>query len=468
MGMRVPPSHVESERSVLGAMLRSSKAALEAIESLKPTDFYNPANREIFDSMLELHLNSKRVDLTTVDAELTRRGKLANVGGAAYLIDLTDNVPSTANVGEYIKIVLEKSNLRRMLTMAETITRSAYSGSQNSSEIMEKAEATINEITTNAIRRDGGWISGAEAALAAYETAENTEDAIPTGFGELDDLLCGGLWNPEVTIVGARPGKGKSAFLLAASKNAARAKKHVCYFSLEMSAVQIGQRLLAGASGVSISKQRYGRARMEDKDWAALAEALPKLEPEREYLHVYQSYGLTVEKLCGIARHAKERGMLDLLVIDYIQLLKTAEKTNSDFERLGVVSKGLKQLALTLDIPILTAAQVRRQNVGQERKGSRAPNLDELRGSGDLEQDADNVLLIHSPEDNDDETVKKIADAHFGIIERAHYNGAVPFTVEIAKQRQGQTGRTWCLFKPKYMRFLEDVMGEGAQSDAKP
>ena len=355
-------------------------------------------------------------------------------------------------------IVLEKSNLRRMLALAESIKRAAYSGEKTASTIMESTESVISEITTKATRRDGGWMSGAEAALSAYEAAESVDDAIPTGFGELDEMLCGGLWKPEVTIVGARPGKGKSAFLLAAAKNAARVKKNVCYFSLEMSAVQIGQRLLAGVSDVSISKQRYGRRKLEDKDWAALSVGLSKLRDEGECLHVYQSYGLTIERLSTIARHAKERGMLDLLVVDYIQLLKTAEKTSSDFERLGIVSKGLKQLALALDIPILTAAQVRRQNSGQERKASRAPNLDELRGSGDLEQDADNVLLIHSPPDNDDETMKHIDERHQGIIERAQVRSAVPFTVEVAKQRQGQTGRTWCLFMPKYMRFEKDVM----------
>lgn len=456
MGKHETPVHIEAERSVLGAMLRSNNAVIAAVEALQPKDFYDPSHREIFDAMLELNLASRKIDLTTLDAELTRRNKLETIGGPSYLVGLASDVPSTANVDAYIKIVLDKSNLRRLLALSESINRATFSGTLCASEIIEKAEATLNEITTSATRKDAGWISGGEAALQAFEAAESTAEPTPTGFAELDEMLCGGLWNPEVTIVGARPGRGKSAFLLAAAKNAARAQKHVCYFSLEMSAVQIGQRLLAGASEVSISKQRYGRKRLDDADWAALGQGLEKLQAESEYLHIYQSYGLTIERLGSIARHAKERGILDLLVVDYIQLMKTVEKTGSDFERLGIVSKGLKQLALSLDIPILTAAQVRRQNVGQERKGSRAPNLDELRGSGDLEQDADNVLLIHSPEDNEDETVKRINAIHVGIIERAQSAGAIPFTVEIAKQRQGQTGRTWCMFKPKYMRFIED------------
>lgn len=451
-------AHYESEQSVLGAMLRSSEATGKAVERLRPDDFSDPSHREIFSAMLTLALESKKVDIVTLDAELTKRGKLDMVGGPAKLVQVNQSVPSAVNVDAYIDIVLEKANLRRLQAIAESINRKTNAQEMSADKIIELIEGACNDITTRAQQKDAGWISGGDAAVMAFEAAEREDKPLPTGFAELDDMLCGGLVAPELTIVGARPGKGKSTFLLASSMSAVRAGFHVGYFSLEMSALQIGQRALASASMVGISKQRRGKKTLTDQDWAALAAGLERLSDDgmNERMHVYQSYGLTIERLSNIARHAKQRRELDLLVVDYIQLLRTAEKVNSDVERLGHISKGLKQLALALNIPILTAAQVRRQSQDDSKKGGRAPTLDELRGSGDLEQDADNVFLIHSPDNPDDPTLKRIDDRHIGIWDRAKNAMASPFTVEIAKQRQGPTGRTWCLFKPTNMRFYED------------
>lgn len=449
-------SHYESEQSVLGAMLRSNKATGTAMERLRPDDFADPAHREMFSAMMTIALGNRQVDLVTLDEELTRRGKLDAVGGAAYLVQTSQSVPSAANVGAYIDIVLEKANLRRLQAIAESINRKTKAEELTADQIIELVEGACNDITTRAQQRDAGWVTGGDAAIMAFEAAEKKEEPIPTGFTELDEYLCGGLVKPELTIVGARPGKGKSAFLLATSMTAARSNFHVGYFSLEMSAVQLGQRALAATSMVSISRQRTGD--LTDKDWERMTNGLTELTESgvTDHLHIYQGYGLTIERLSNIARHAVQRGEMDLLVVDYIQLLRTVEKTNAEYERLGTISKALKQLALSLDIPILTAAQVRRQSADDSKKGGRAPTLDELRGSGDLEQDADNVLLIHSPDNPEDPTIKKIDPKHQGIWERSKNAMGSPFTVEIAKQRQGQTARTWCLFKPMNMRFYDD------------
>ena len=448
--------HYESEQSVLGAMLRSKTATDKAIERLRPDDFADPAHREIFSSMLTVAYSRDTVDLTTVDAELTKRGRLDAVGGAAKLIDLSQSVPSAANVGAYIDIVLESANMRRLAMIAESINRKTKARDMTADAIIELIEGACNDITTRAQQHDKGWKNGGEIGIMAFEAAEHKQRHIPTGFAELDDVLCGGLVKPELTIVGARPGKGKSAFLLAASMNAARHGFHVGYISLEMSAVQLGQRAMAATSLVSITRQRTGE--LTDKDWERMTEGLSELNETgvSEHLHVYEGYGLTIERLGNIARHAAQRGQLDMLVLDYLQLLRTTDKCNAEFERLGMVSKGLKQLALALDIPILTAAQVRRQSQDDSKKGGRAPTLDELRGSGDLEQDADNVLLIHSPDNPDDPTLKRIDPAHQGLWDRAYNASGKPFTVEVAKQRQGQTARTWCIFKPMTMMFYDD------------
>lgn len=450
-------AHHEAEQSVLGAMLRSNNATGTAIARLRPDDFAEPAHREMFSAMMTIALGNRQIDMVTLDEELTRRGKLDAIGGAAYLVETMRAVPSSVNVNAYIDIVLEKANLRRLQAIAESINRRTSEQDMTADQIIEQIESACSDITTRVQQRDAGWISGGEAAIMAYEAAEKKPDPIPTGFKELDEFLCGGLIRPELTIVGARPGKGKSAFLLTASINAAKSQKHVGYFSLEMSALQLGQRTLAATSMVSINRQRTGS--LTDKDWERMNEGLTELQETgvSDHLHIYQSYGLTVERLANIAQHAVRRGEMDLLVIDYIQLLKTVERTDAERERLGTISKALKQLALTLDIPILTAAQVRRQSQDDSKKGGRAPTLDELRGSGDLEQDADNVLLIHSPDNPEDPTLKRIIPSHQGIWERANNANGKPFTVEVAKQRQGANGRTWCLFKPMTMRFYDDT-----------
>ena len=448
---------LSAENSVLGAMIRSGKAATIAAERLRVDDFSDAGNRAIFDAMLTLELGGRKIDLVTLDNELTNRNQMIAIGGSEKLIALAQNVPSSANVGAYIDIVLEQANIRRLRKIAEAITRKTMED-VTADKIIELIEGACNDITERTAQRDAGWVSGVEAAMQAFEAAEQRVRPIPTGFDDLDELMCGGLTKPELTIVGARPGKGKSALLLAVAMNAAKEKHHVGYFSLEMSAIQIGQRELATASLVGLTKQRHGRDRLTDEDWGMLSDGLAILGEEGagDYLHIYQSYGLTLERLGNIARHAVQRGEMELLVLDYIQLLRTVEKTRADFERIGVISKGLKQLALSLDIPILTAAQVRRPGADESKRGGRAPTLDELRGSGDLEQDADNVLLIHSPSDQDDASLRNLPEEHAGIMERSYSAFANPFTIEVAKQRQGQTGRIWCLFKPQNMRFYPD------------
>lgn len=451
-------AHIESEMSVLGAMLRSPSAVNAATDRLRADDFADPVNREIYDAMLTLAYTTRNVDLTTLDAELTRRGKLDAVGGCAYLIELAQFVPSTANVGAYIDIVLEKARLRSVAKIAEAINRRTSADDADADRIIEQIETACWDIRSRARKRDEGWITMEEAALMAFEMAERVPDAVPTGFKELDNSLCGGLWKGELIIVGGRPGKGKSSFMLAAALNAARNGHKVGFFSLEMTPEQNGQRTLASTSLVSISEQRKGPNHLTEQNWAALSAGVERIHDTLDgRFRLYKGTKLTLEKISLIARHAKERGELDLLVIDYLQLMRTTEKIQNSVERIGYISGELKQLALELEIPILTASQIRRQGAEERRKNPRAPTLDELRGSGDLEQDADTVLLVHIPEDPDDATLMRLPDNHAGIVDRAKKAFGLPYTVEIAKQRQGPLGRTWCIFKPMTMRFYDDT-----------
>lgn len=426
----------------------------DALQEITPDDFSQVGAGQAFAAIMAIFGRHERPDMMGVDAELTRiygeetcRSVMRKIIGTAG-----KTLAANTFIPRYVSEIADSARRRKLFALADDLRKAAEDGTADVQAAIDAARCTLRDT----VHDDGMWVSGTDAAMAAMEAAESREKPIPTGFPELDKVLCGGLLRPEMTIVGARPGKGKSAFLLAAAMNAAKAGRHVCYFSLEMSAVQIGQRALATASSVSVSKQRYGIDMLTDDDWKALADGLELLSDngQREFLHLYTGHGVTIEKLTSLAQNAMDRGELELLIIDYIQLLKTMQRTNTDFERLSMVSKGLKELALTLDVPILTAAQVRRQSNGGG--ASRAPGLDELRGSGDLEQDADNVLLIHSPDTPDDETLKRLPDEHAGIFERAMQRGMKPFSIDVAKQRQGALRRTWCLFMPKTMTFYED------------
>lgn len=254
-----------------------------------------------------------------------------------------------------------------------------------------------------------------------------------------------------MTILGARPAVGKSSVLLKIARQAAQQGKQVLFVSLEMSAQQIGARILSANSGLNGGRLISGQA-LSDADCDVLARGveLSGLDGTANLSLLVQP-GLTIEEL---RQEILGRDDVDMLVLDYIQLMRTKQRTNSDFERLGVVSRGLKQIALEADLPVLTAAQVRRQGNGGTL---RAPGMDELRGSGDLEQDADNVALIHRVESADDSVLqgKGYTARHSGLFEGMQMCGKQLLTIEVAKQRQGCTGRAWVIFDPGRMRFTD-------------
>lgn len=422
----------------------------KALQGLTAADFCDADASRAFAACQVIIARRDRLGLAMLDAELTRSlgaeaaaSVMANVSKAA-----TANALNSWQFETFAKAVREGAKRRCLERLAQELARAAADGGMDIDQAIDAARTSLRE----AVRDGGEWISGTEAAMRAIEAAERNETPIPTGCAALDRVLCGGLMRPELTIVGARPGRGKSAFLQSCALSAARMGKHVAFFSLEMGDVQLGQRLLASASGVSASRQKAGRSALQEADWTALTDGLSLLDAEGSgsFLHFRTAPGLAVERLSAEAANQLDRGELDLLIVDYIQLLRTAEHTRSDFERLGIVSRGLKELALALDIPVLAAAQVRRQDA----KGGplRAPGLDELRGSGDLEQDADVVLLLHAPEAADDDTLRSAPDRLF---EGAQAVGCWAFSVDVAKQRQGPNRRVWTVFDPKRMRFLE-------------
>ena len=431
---RVPPNQPEAERSVLGAMLRSSEASLLAIEALKAEDFYDPANREIFSAMCALAASGRAIDFVTLDEELTRRGKLDGVGGSAYLVELSANVPSTANVGAYIRIVDEKSTLRKLIAASESILKDCYSAQEETGDILEGAEKAIYDIT---MRKGGEQLQAIQPVL--INTFEKIEElfknhgrieGVPTGYTELDDLLTG-LHGGELVLIAARPSMGKTSIGMNFIENAAiRAGKAAAVFSLEMPAEQLAMRMLCTEALVDMQKVRRGQ--LSDEDWLRLSEAMIKIGPSS--LYVDATPGITVSEMRSKARRLQLEHGLDVILIDYISLMTASGKFGSRQEEVASISRALKALAIELNVPIIALQQLSRAPTG---RSNHRPVLSDIRDSGAIEQDADTVMFLHREDYYNPETEdKNIAE------------------VIIQKQRNGPLGTVRLGWEARFTKFF--------------
>ncbi len=434
-GVRTPPNHPGSERSVLGAMLRSRNAAQIAVESLKPDDFYDPANREIFAAMQALADDSRPIDLVTLDEEMTRRGRLDAVGGTAYLIELSQYVPSSSNVEAYIKIVDQKATLRRLIAAAESIMQDSYAGEKENAEILESAEKAIYDIT---MRKGGEELQPIQPVLiSTFEKIEQLVknhgriEGVPTGYTELDDLLTG-LHPGELVLVAGRPAMGKTSIGMNFVENAAiRAGKKAAVFSLEMPAEQLAMRMMCTEARVDMQKVRRGA--IDDDDWGKLADALVSIGPAKIYVDC--TPGITVPEVRSKARRLQLEHGLDLIMIDYLSLMTATGKNGSRQEEVSQISRTLKGLALELGVPVIALQQLSRAPTG---RANHRPLLSDIRESGAIEQDADVVMFIHREDYYDPETPdKNIAE------------------LIIAKQRNGSLGTVKLGWKGEYTWFMD-------------
>ena len=434
-GVRTPPNHPASERSVLGAMLRSRNAAQIAVESLRPDDFYDPANREIFAAMQALADDSRPIDLVTLDEEMTRRGRLDAVGGTAYLIELSQYVPSSSNVEAYIKIVDQKATLRRLIAAADQILQDSYAGEKENAEILESAEKAIYDIT---MRKGGEELQPIQPVLiSTFEKIEQLVknhgriEGVPTGYTELDDLLTG-LHPGELVLVAGRPAMGKTSIGMNFVENAAiRAGKKAAVFSLEMPAEQLAMRMMCTEARVDMQKVRRGA--IDDDDWGKLADALVSIGPAKIYVDC--TPGITVPEVRSKARRLQLEHGLDLIMIDYLSLMTATGKNGSRQEEVSQISRTLKGLALELGVPVIALQQLSRAPTG---RANHRPLLSDIRESGAIEQDADVVMFIHREDYYDPETPdKNIAE------------------LIIAKQRNGSLGTVKLGWKGEYTWFMD-------------
>lgn len=442
-----PPSSLEAERSVLGAMLQDSAAVLQAAEDLEAEDFYNPAHKEIYGAMLQLHRSQSPVDLVTVDAELSRRGTLEGVGGTAYLIELSQYVPTTANVKAYISIVLEKSTLRKLIQAAGTISQECYSQQNPLQETLNHAEKAIFDIVMH--RTSGESLVHVKEVL--YNTYANIEElsrlkgrvsGVPTGFTALDNLLTG-MHGGELILVGARPSMGKTSFAMNIAGYAAlTAGKSVAVFSLEMPREQIALRLLCSDARVDMQKVRSGT--LSGDDWMRLARSIGPMS--NAPLYIDDTAGITPSQLRSRCRRLMMDKGLDLVVLDYLGLMHSDTKSENRQLEVSEISRQLKAIALELKIPLIACAQLSRAATSRPDK---RPILSDLRDSGSIEQDADVVMFIHREAYYDPSCEEKNVGE-----------------IILAKQRNGPLGTVKLAWLSEYTTYANLAPGQDGYGDA--
>ncbi|GAP15660.1 replicative DNA helicase [Longilinea arvoryzae] len=389
------PHNREAEEAVLGAVLINSEVYYDVAQQLQADDFYIVRNRWIWEAFSHLHDQRLPIDYLTVCNELEERTQLAEAGGPAYITTLLNQTPTSLHAEAYAKIVAEQAVRRRMLAAANELARQAYNQEQTVDTIIDEAEKSIFGLSERRARRD---VQPIQQVLSEYydrvdQLSQRDEEifGVPTGLADLDKLL-GGLQKSDLLIIAGRPGMGKTGFMLSVAKNAAQKhKKHVAMFSLEMSAEQLVQRLIAQETGLDTQKLRTGK--LSDNEWPVFIHAIEVLSDTNIWLD--DTPGLTPMQLRTKCRRLHLEYNLDLVIVDYLQLMSGDTRNDNRVQEVSYISRNLKTLARELNVPVLAAAQLSR---AVEQRADKRPVLSDLRESGSLEQDADIVMFIHRPD----------------------------------------------------------------------
>jgi replicative DNA helicase len=434
---RVPPHSLEAEVSVLGSCLISKDAVAIALEVLKPDDFYRNAHRVVFEAVQALAGASEPVDAVTVTEWLSRHGRLDDVGGAAALYDLTDQVPTAANAAYYARIVRDRSLLRRLIDAGGRVTQLGYEPTDDALQSVDRAETIVYELSqaggSNEIQPLNELLTESFENLEKLSLERSEVTGLATGFDDLDRLTAG-LQNQNLVIIAARPSMGKSGLALGIAEYVAiDTRKPVLMFSLEMSKVEIVNRMLSSQARIDSGRLRTGR--LEDSHWRALGEALGRMNDAP--LFIDDTPSITMLEIRAKARRLdqrmKDRGGLSLIVIDYLQLMSSTRRTDNRVNEVAEFSRGLKMLAKELNVPVIALSQLSRQ---PESRTDKRPMLSDLRESGSIEQDADIVGFIYRDEVYDNDSPDK------GTAE-----------LIIAKHRNGAVGKVQLAFLAHFAKF---------------
>ena len=442
---KVPPQNLEAEQSILGSILLDNSAINSALEILSVNDFYNEAHRKIFKIIVELSEKNEPVDLITLSSALKDRNLLDSAGGSAYLASLVDNVPSAANVANYAKIVKEKAILRGLIGSATNIITDCYDQGSDVDQILDNAEHSIFEIAENKVRpsfypiRD--IVKESFRSIEDLYARKELITGVPTGFEKIDDMTSG-LQNSDLIIIAGRPSMGKTAFALNIAQFAAlETQIPVAVFSLEMSKEQLAFRMLA--SEARVDSQRLRKGFLGETDWPKLTTAAGRLSEAP--LFIDDTPAITVLEMKAKSRRLKADQGLGLIVVDYIQLMRSSGYRDSREQEISEISRSLKSLAKELKVPVIALSQLNRK---VEDRTNRRPQMADLRESGAIEQDADVIAFIYR-----DELYNKSEDnPEKGIAE-----------IIIGKQRNGPTGTVKLAFLEKFTSFENLARSESTQ-----
>ncbi len=436
MNERIPPHSEDAEKSVLGSVMIDRQALLEVMEILAPQDFYSEIHATIFEAVCDLNRRSVPVDSITVKDELQKQSRLGMVGGPAYIASLSADIPSTSNAVSYAEIIREKAVLRQLIKTSADIIDESYAATEDADAVLDRAEQEIFNISRASQKReyvplkDVLWSNVDRIDKMAANAGRLT--GLTTGFMDLD-MRMSGMQKSDLIIVAARPSMGKTAFALNIARNAAiRANASVMVFSLEMSKEQLGERLLSIESSIELSTLRTGQ--LSDLDWQDLSIALDTLSKAR--IQIDDTPGISIAEMKNKCRRLRSSEGLDLIVVDYLQLMSIQGYREGRQQEVSAISRMLKQLAREMDCPVIVLSQLSR---APEQRQDHRPQLSDLRESGSIEQDADVVMFLYRDEYYHPEDTEK------------------PNTCEIiiSKQRNGPTGSVDLAWLGKYTKFAD-------------
>jgi replicative DNA helicase len=437
---RVPPHDLQAEESLLGAMMLSAGAIAEAAGSVTASDFYKPGHGHIYDAIHTLYASGQPADAVTVADELRRADLLDAIGGHAVLAQILSSTPATTNAARYARIVEEYALLRRLIGVAGEIAELGYSVPEDVQKALDRAESLVYEVNerrvTDTTQRLSGLLS---EQLDRFEQLYERGDAItgtPTGYRDLDELLAG-LQPSSLVIVGARPAMGKTSFALGMVANAALlADRPVLFFSLEMSNLELTQRLVCSEARIDSKNARVGK--LKNDDWPKISHVMGRLADAPIWID--DNPNLSIMEIRAKARRLSSQvGKLGMIVIDYLQLMTGRQRAENRQVEVAELSRGLKILARELETPVVALSQLSRN---LEMRADKRPMLSDLRESGSIEQDADVVMFIHREE------VYQPSPEHDGRAE-----------IIVAKHRSGPTGSVHLAYNPMFTRFEDMARG---------
>jgi replicative DNA helicase len=436
---RVPPHNLEAEESVLGACLMARTAIATAVELVRPEDFYKPAHGEMFEIMLDLYARGEPVDAIILGEELRRRGQLEDFGGKPYLFTLVNSVPTPGSVQHYAEIVVENATLRRIIEAGQQMQDIGYSLPDDVPEAVNEVEGLVYDLAQRRISNELTHLK--DLLIAGMNQLEEIQSrgtgitGVATGFHDLDDLTAG-LQPSNLIIVAARPSMGKSALALAIAQHAATVEHvPVLVFTLEMSKMELVQRLMCMDAKVDSNRMRRGT--LSDSDWPRLSLSLGRLAEAPIYIDDTPS--INIMEMRAKCRRVASKSGLGLVIVDYLQLMAPTRQTENRVQEVSEISRALKILAKELNVPVIALSQLSR-NV--EYRADKRPLLADLRESGAIEQDADLVMFIYRDEVYNTETPQR------GIAE-----------IHLSKHRSGPIGKVELTFLEHYTKFTNLARG---------